>query len=779
MRVESGDIRGATRVLSNDGRLAAPDAATADLLRTKHPAGPDLQPPDHELPAALSLIRESLINAITRTPSAGAPGPDGLRPGHLKQLTGPLAGAAQEDLLAALQDFCNLCLAGLVPLSVRPLFFGAGLIALRKKDGGLRPIAIGLVLRRLVARAACAAVRDRAAELLAPIQIGIGVSGGAEAAVHAARRFLESSEESVGLLKLDFVNAFNTVYRTAVVRAVEEHLPELLRLVHCAYGGKSTLLLGEHILDSACGVQQGDPLGPLLFALAIRQVSHGGNADFRVWYLDDATIGGPAHVVVAEVARIKSAAALLGLHLNDAKCEAVSSNASFIAAARAMIPGCVAVDPASSSLLGAAIGPDAVRPSLAKRANHLREITGRLSEIDRHDALVLLQISLGHPRAVYELRAGAAFRNPEALEDFDSAIRHAAESALNVRLDDKAWAQGSLPPSSGGIGLRAPSDLALAAFISSATATAQLAGTICQGAPDNLLEAARLSWVTATGASEPTGDQAARSSHWQSPLDAVRTAALLASLTTTRDVARLRGASTAESAALFSGVPSSRSGTRLTNPEVSIAVGLRLGVPVARPATCICGAALDPFGDHALNCNHGAERFHRHNEVNRRLRDSLAEAGVLAVLEPGGSSARDSRRFDGVTVAAFERGRPMAWDATIVHTCAPSHLPASAAAAGSAASHAEARKAVKYADLGDRVDFRPFGIETLGAFGTGAIELVRTLSSRIFAQTGVPGARMRLFRRLATAVQAGNARTILEAHSRSSGSQADPRQERP
>ena len=110
------------------------------------------------------------------------------------------------------------------------------------------------------------------------------------------------------------------------------------------------------------------------------------------------------------------------------------------------------------------------------------------------------------------------------------------------------------------------------------------------------------------------------------------------------------------------------------------------------------------------------ERFRRHDEINARIRDHLSEAGYPAVLEPQGLANRDSRRFDGVTVAAFERGRPMAWDATVIHTCAPSHLHTSAIAVRAAAATAEHNKKTKYADPNERFDFRPFGVETLGAF---------------------------------------------------------------
>ena len=70
-------------------------------------------------------------------------------------------------------------------------FFGANLIALNKKEGGVRPIAVGNTLRRLVAKCAGFLVRDEMSELLVPFQLGYGVKGGAEAAVHGARLFLK------------------------------------------------------------------------------------------------------------------------------------------------------------------------------------------------------------------------------------------------------------------------------------------------------------------------------------------------------------------------------------------------------------------------------------------------------------------------------------------------------------------------------------------------------------------------------------------------------------
>ena len=96
-----------------------------------------------------------------------------------------------------------------------------------------------------------------------------------------------------------------------------------------SYGSQSTLLFGNYVITSSCGVQQGDPLGPLLFALAVKHISHSAVCRFTVWYLDDATIGGTTESVITEINRIKNAASLGGLELNTAKCEIISESTDF------------------------------------------------------------------------------------------------------------------------------------------------------------------------------------------------------------------------------------------------------------------------------------------------------------------------------------------------------------------------------------------------------------------------------------------------------------------
>ena len=64
------------------------------------------------------------------------------------------------------------------------------MVALEKKNGGVRPIAVGYTLRRLAAKCAGLQVKEDVTCLSAPRQLGYGIAGGAEAAVHSARMYL-------------------------------------------------------------------------------------------------------------------------------------------------------------------------------------------------------------------------------------------------------------------------------------------------------------------------------------------------------------------------------------------------------------------------------------------------------------------------------------------------------------------------------------------------------------------------------------------------------------
>ena len=62
-------------------------------------------------------------------------------------------------------------------------------MALPKEDGTHRPIAVGEVLRRLTGKCLAASVKEDAASILEPLQVGVGTPGGCEAVVHVVRKW--------------------------------------------------------------------------------------------------------------------------------------------------------------------------------------------------------------------------------------------------------------------------------------------------------------------------------------------------------------------------------------------------------------------------------------------------------------------------------------------------------------------------------------------------------------------------------------------------------------
>ena len=61
-----------------------------------------------------------------------------------------------------------------------------------------------ILLRRLAAKCANAYVIKRRSEELQPIQVGVGVSGGAEVAIYAMRRCVSTMPDDHVLVNLDF-----------------------------------------------------------------------------------------------------------------------------------------------------------------------------------------------------------------------------------------------------------------------------------------------------------------------------------------------------------------------------------------------------------------------------------------------------------------------------------------------------------------------------------------------------------------------------------------------
>ena len=219
-----------------------------------------------------------------------------------------------------------MLLAGRCPDTVIPVFFGGSLIALEKKCGGIQPIAIGYILRRLAAKCANTHALHTIGAKLLPEQLGLGTPGGCKAAVHATRCFLANMPPDYLLAKLDFSNAFNNILRDAMLSAAAEHVPSIYQFCPLSYEKTTLLKFSSHIILSQEGCQQGYPLGPLLFCLAIHPLIVSCNSSQKMAFMDDVTLGGSAATVASDVVMIKAEGESRGLFLNDQKCESITAN---------------------------------------------------------------------------------------------------------------------------------------------------------------------------------------------------------------------------------------------------------------------------------------------------------------------------------------------------------------------------------------------------------------------------------------------------------------------
>ena len=258
-------------------------------------------------------------------PAGLAAGSDGVTPQHLKDL---ISVGADCSLIRQLSELVNLMLDGSLPVEVNEIIYGADLIALKKRDGSARPIAVGYTLSRLAAKCANTHAVAKLSPLLAPIQLGVGVHGTrrCQSRGTCTRRWVTSMATDAVLVKLDFANAFNTLRRDSLLKVVARSIPELYTLTHASYSCKSLLRHVNNGIQSEEGTQQGDPMEPLEFCITIEPILLQLKSKLRVVFLDDLTLGGKADVVAHGVQLIAQESAKLRLQLNHAKCEIIFQN---------------------------------------------------------------------------------------------------------------------------------------------------------------------------------------------------------------------------------------------------------------------------------------------------------------------------------------------------------------------------------------------------------------------------------------------------------------------
>ena len=211
-----------------------------------------------------------------------------------------------------------------MPPERQPYLCGGRLIPLNKKDSGIRPLVVGEILRALVAKLALREV-DHCLSVLQPLQVAVGGKGPViQAAILTLKSWVQDLRSDEIILKVDIANAYNTISRDACLSGVAKFCPDLMRWARWCLNGSSKVFFGADVIDCETGVQQGDPLAPMLFSVGIHAVIEELLTVpelNEIWFLDDGVCRGKYEVVLKAFQIMKAKLADIGLTINSRKCE--------------------------------------------------------------------------------------------------------------------------------------------------------------------------------------------------------------------------------------------------------------------------------------------------------------------------------------------------------------------------------------------------------------------------------------------------------------------------
>ena len=766
-KLDEGDVQGAVRLVSSSDSVAPFDEETLSKLREKHPPRPnDRMPfPLMDVPP-LQVSTKDVRSAVESFKPGSSGGLSGLRPQHLRDAISVRTCAAGSTLMTSLTGLVNCMLAGNIPSTVQPVVFGALVTAFNKKEGGVRPIAVGEVVRRLTAKCATQSVKKNFSDVFAPNQLGFGVTGGAEAAAHATRSFVQNANSTDVLLKLDFSNAFNTMRRDHVAFCISKEVPELMPFYAMSYENDSFLTFGDEVLLSSEGFQQGDPLAVLGFCLGLNKELSSVQSRFRIGYIDDVTLGDHWSLVLSDFIAFKAACEKIGLYINPSKCEITFCDPSFqsrneITQSFHHVCPNLSVTPSEALvMLGAPIGADALRGTLFNQLKTLSHFRNRLKLLHRHDAYFLLKNCLALPKLLYTFRTAPTFLAPGLLGEIEACLRATLVDITNTSINDTRWLQASLPCRDGGLGIPSPLNVALSAYLSSSYSSVPLTTRILRSEPSSHVDEALILWKDMSQVEPPVNPVYQK--HWIRPLYDRQWDKLLDDADSF-SISRLQGCRSAGSGDWLHALPSGTLGLRLNDEQLTTAIALRLGAPVCCAHICVCGAEVERSAQHALVCNKLKSRHARHRLGNDIILRALKTADVPATLEPLGLSRSDGKRPDGASLLPWKAGKALVWDFTCVHRLAASYCEKAKLKGATVATAAEERKKEKYKDLSPPCIFQPIAVETLGGFGPETLLFLREIGHRISETTNDKRATLFLRQRLSIAVQIGNAACVRES----------------
>ncbi|GJU01065.1 hypothetical protein Tco_1111403 [Tanacetum coccineum] len=342
-----------------------------------------------------------------------------------------LSGAAlaiSDELVSSITQVVNLFLEGKCPMMLGEYIASAPFTLLVKPGGGIRPIAVGTIWRRLVSKVSATMIGHSFDGYLVGLQFGVGVPGGGEAILHAVNHLDEYRGDDVGLsmLLVDFQNAFN--------------------LVEFCYSSLARLYYEEHSLWSCQGVQQGDPL---LLSLVL-------------------------HPLICKVLElITEDGPRCGLHLNVDKTELFWTKEDPRSRLEGIFPPNISRPLHGVKLLGGPVSMDVDFGSalVMKRVSSTIGLLDAVAKInDPKCELLLIRACAGVSKLYFAMRTCSPHVFESAQLSFNMALRSALERIITASgpgFGDWQWRLATLPFAFGGLGVYSAGDVLNYVFIAS------------------------------------------------------------------------------------------------------------------------------------------------------------------------------------------------------------------------------------------------------------------------------------------------------------------------
>ena len=598
--------------------------------------------------------------------------------------------------------------------------------------------------------------------------MGVACPAGANAAVHSCRDWVLQQAENNDkvLLKLDFSNAFNTVSREYVLQEVRNKFPSLARFAHWCYSQESKLFFGNHTVPSASGVQQGDPLGPLLFALAVQPLAKelkDLGLDICVFYLDDGVLAGNTRTVARALQLVQQRCSSIGLALNVKKCELVLPGSAAKEDLGKLFPRGLLFDEASGNsrvllhgcfeLLGSAIGDKDFCESYAQTKVHTATtLLNQLAEFDDPQvATRLLRNCAGACKVTHITRMTPPNLQADALDSFDSKVKETFSSVSGIITSTEEWSQACLSIKHGGLGLRSAARHSEAAYLASTCSARDLCHRLSDSfqlrasEPVSLFGSSLASYNQKLPSESRVEADAVSSKRQQALSEALDQAAFKLRFDSLdlADQATITSGCQPGARGFWHAVPSGR--CIVPASEFREELRYRLCIP-DREENSWC-----PFCDdiihHSRRCCAGGDRTIRHNGVRNivfsfcqraALRPELERPGLLLPARP--SDHHSQARPADVYLPCWTGGLPAALDFAIT---APQRQDivseASRTPLAAATSYSDCKRAHNNTELAcsnQGIRFQPMVSETSGAWAPEALNVLQLIAKAVAGREG-------------------------------------------